>query len=323
LNPKTPARGLLPAVLACSIAVLAAPGAASAAPAPENATASVPAGKVALQGAGKSKRVRHGRRIVVAGTVEPREAGRSVVLERAQRGRRYRALKRTTTRANGSYRFVVRARRTAAYRVVARPAAAAAATAPAVVSRSRRFVVVARIAGRATRHVLGGGRVRVRGWMRPALRGRVVRVQVATRRGWSTVDRVRTGRGGRFRASWRPRSIGRYRVRVRFAGDRFAAGARDRVPRVHVYRAGHASWYGPGLYGNSTACGGALTAWRLGVAHRSLPCGTKVTFRYRGRSVTVPVIDRGPYAAGREWDLTAATKAKLGFGDVGTVWSTR
>jgi rare lipoprotein A len=42
------------------------------------------------------------------------------------------------------------------------------------------------------------------------------------------------------------------------------------------------------------------------VAHRSLPCGTKVTFRNpsNGRTVTVPVIDRGPYVSGRQWDLS-------------------
>ena len=110
---------------------------------------------------------------------------------------------------------------------------------------------------------------------------------------------------------------------MRFRGDRFAAAATGYLRKVHVYRAGHASWYGPGLYGNGTSCGGALTPGRLGVAHKSLPCGTRVTFRYRGRSATVPVIDRGPYAAGREWDLTAATKRKLGFGSTGTVWSTK
>jgi hypothetical protein len=148
-------------------------------------------------------------------------------------------------------------------------------------------------------------------------------MQVASRRGWLTVDRTRTGRGGRFRAAWRPPGIGRYRLRVRFAGDGRATAAGDRLRRVYVYRGTHASWYGPGLYGNSTACGGALTPGRLGVAHKSLPCGTRVTFRYGRRSVTVRVIDRGPYAAGREWDLTAATKARLRFGDTGVVWSTR
>jgi rare lipoprotein A len=90
-----------------------------------------------------------------------------------------------------------------------------------------------------------------------------------------------------------------------------------------VYRYAAASWYGPGLYGNSTACGQTLSAGMLGVANKSLPCGTKVKLRYHGRSVTVPVIDRGPYAAGREYDLTAATKQRLGFPDVGILLTNR
>jgi rare lipoprotein A (RlpA)-like double-psi beta-barrel protein len=66
------------------------------------------------------------------------------------------------------------------------------------------------------------------------------------------------------------------------------------------------SWYGPGFYGGRTACGQAYTREILGVAHRTLPCGTKVTFRNpsNGRTITVPVIDRGPYVAGRQWDLS-------------------
>ena len=48
-----------------------------------------------------------------------------------------------------------------------------------------------------------------------------------------------------------------------------------------------------------------------------------VTFRYRGKTARVPVIDRGPFAGNREWDLTAATKAKLGFGSTGVVHSTK
>jgi peptidoglycan lytic transglycosylase len=67
------------------------------------------------------------------------------------------------------------------------------------------------------------------------------------------------------------------------------------------------SWYGPGFYGNRTACGKTLTTTLLGVAHKTLPCGTMVSFRNpsNGRVVTVPVVDRGPYVAGRQWDLTA------------------
>ena len=67
-----------------------------------------------------------------------------------------------------------------------------------------------------------------------------------------------------------------------------------------------ASFYGPGFYGNRTACGLAYTTTIIGVAHRSLPCGTRIQFRNpaNGRVVTAPVIDRGPYVVGRIWDLS-------------------
>lgn len=68
------------------------------------------------------------------------------------------------------------------------------------------------------------------------------------------------------------------------------------------------SWYGPRFFGSGTACGQTYTREILGVAHRSLPCGTLVTFRNpaNGRQITVPVIDRGPYVAGRTWDMSRA-----------------
>ncbi|MEX2011760.1 MAG: septal ring lytic transglycosylase RlpA family protein [Chloroflexota bacterium] len=73
------------------------------------------------------------------------------------------------------------------------------------------------------------------------------------------------------------------------------------------------SWYGPGFYGNRTACGLAYTKTIMGVAHRTLPCGTMVSFRNpkNGRVITVPVIDRGPYVAGRHWDLSGAACTAL------------
>lgn len=75
-------------------------------------------------------------------------------------------------------------------------------------------------------------------------------------------------------------------------------------------------------YGGPLACGGRLAPNQLGVAHKSAPCGTLVTFRYRGRVVRVPVIDRGPYIAGREWDLTGATAKLLGFNGLDFIdWS--
>jgi rare lipoprotein A (peptidoglycan hydrolase) len=66
------------------------------------------------------------------------------------------------------------------------------------------------------------------------------------------------------------------------------------------------SWYGSAFFGSGTACGQTYTRSIMGVAHRTLPCGTLVTFRNpaNGRQVTVPVIDRGPYVAGRTWDMS-------------------
>jgi rare lipoprotein A (peptidoglycan hydrolase) len=82
-----------------------------------------------------------------------------------------------------------------------------------------------------------------------------------------------------------------------------AAGAIDKNPWRWD---GNVSWYGPDFYGRRTACGLAMTKTLLGVAHRTLPCGTRITFRNpaNGRTLTLPVVDRGPYVSGRDWDLT-------------------
>ncbi len=76
------------------------------------------------------------------------------------------------------------------------------------------------------------------------------------------------------------------------------------------------SWYGPGFNGNGGACGmfgeNGLGPEDIGVAHRTLPCGTKVTFRYNGRTVVTQVKDRGPYVAGRTWDMTRGLCEALG-----------
>jgi rare lipoprotein A (peptidoglycan hydrolase) len=82
------------------------------------------------------------------------------------------------------------------------------------------------------------------------------------------------------------------------------------------------SWYGPGFYGKRTACGLAMTTTLIGVAHRSLPCGTKVTFKNpaNGRIVTAPVVDRGPYVSGRQWDLTGGLCTRLDFCQTGALY---
>jgi rare lipoprotein A (peptidoglycan hydrolase) len=74
-----------------------------------------------------------------------------------------------------------------------------------------------------------------------------------------------------------------------------------------------ASWYGPGFFGNKTACGKRLRRGTIGVAHERLPCGTKVTFNKGGRWLRAKVIDRGPYSKGVRWDLTEAAADELGL----------
>jgi rare lipoprotein A (peptidoglycan hydrolase) len=75
-------------------------------------------------------------------------------------------------------------------------------------------------------------------------------------------------------------------------------------------------------YGLGLACGGVLGRYQLGVAHKTAPCGTIITFRYAGRIMRLPVIDRGPYIAGREWDLTGAAADSIGFPGLGLIeWS--
>lgn len=154
---------------------------------------------------------------------------------------------------------------------------------------------------------------------RPARAGRTVLLQALGNRGWRTIVHARTRARGRFRLTYVSRWATSELVRLRFTGDATGRAARRRLGRLNVYRLAGASWYGGG---GGLACGGSLTSSTLGVANKTLPCGTLVTLRYNGRSVRVPVIDRGPYVAGREFDLTEATKQAIGFGDTGQVWTT-
>ena len=78
-----------------------------------------------------------------------------------------------------------------------------------------------------------------------------------------------------------------------------------------------ATWYGPGLWGNDTACGMVLQPTVIGTAHKGLPCGTQVTFTFKGRSVAATVIDRGPFRKGYAWDLTKKAAKRVGFLRVG------
>ena len=225
---------------------------------------------------------------------------------------RWRLVRRTHTDRNGTYRTKLRARVNGAYRAF--PASGRASATEEIEVRSRTAFHVGR-------HDLKLGRgVRLDGRVRPGGRRSV---KVVVRGPGRDIRTDAASRDGRFALAWRPSRPGVYRLRAYTARNRRAKGSVSVARRVTAYRPAEASWYGPGFYGNRTACGQTLTSGTVGAAHKSLPCGTKVKFRYRGRTVTAPVIDRGPYAAGRTWDLTAALKSRLGFPSTGIVWSSK
>jgi rare lipoprotein A len=155
---------------------------------------------------------------------------------------------------------------------------------------------------------------RFRGTLPDVPAGRTVQIERLTPdRGWVPETTAVAGRGGAYLARWRPKALGRFVVRAVAGGQAAVAAAAPPTTQVTVYRPARATWYGPGLYGRRTACGQVLSHALLGVAHRRLPCGTAVELYLGGRSITVPVVDRGPFANGALYDLTSATAERLGL----------
>lgn len=74
-----------------------------------------------------------------------------------------------------------------------------------------------------------------------------------------------------------------------------------------------ASCYGPGLYGNRMANGAVLYRHTRGIAHRTLPLGTRLEVRIGNRRTIARITDRGPFIRGRSLDLTEAVAQRLGY----------
>jgi rare lipoprotein A (peptidoglycan hydrolase) len=85
------------------------------------------------------------------------------------------------------------------------------------------------------------------------------------------------------------------------------------------YYTSRAAPYGPTPGHTRTACGEALTATTLGIAHPVLPCGVKIYLRFRGKEVLTQVIDRGPNVPGRDFDMTKALADRLGLHGTQTI----
>jgi rare lipoprotein A len=80
------------------------------------------------------------------------------------------------------------------------------------------------------------------------------------------------------------------------------------APEPTLFQSGIASTYGEGdgFEGNRTACGQIFHTGVVQIAHKTLPCGTRVRVvdTATGNSVDARVTDRGPYVAGRVVDLS-------------------
>ncbi|MGH2916947.1 MAG: septal ring lytic transglycosylase RlpA family protein [Solirubrobacteraceae bacterium] len=150
---------------------------------------------------------------------------------------------------------------------------------------------------------------------------------------WTATVSATIRSDGSFHALWHTNHIGAFQIRAVVGGPTAStapttastgsagpfqpavtpSGAATPALSTTVYRRSFATQYGPGFYGRRTACGQRLHRDTIGLANKKLRCGTMVALYFRGRTLSVPVIDRGPYANGADWDLTTATAQALGI----------
>lgn len=82
----------------------------------------------------------------------------------------------------------------------------------------------------------------------------------------------------------------------------FVSPLQARVVTATVYD----EWY----HNRVTYCGQTYQHWGISAAHPWLPCNTKVTVTYNGRSLVVPVTDRCECSS---IDLSAGAAYRLGI----------
>ena len=304
MRPKFNARAatVLTAAGALTMTMIAATRAPASAPAQPDSTLAMTI---------TDRTLGYGQSLVVSGRAAATSAGRRLVLEYRPRGRDWGPVASTTAGADGRFRFRVRAERSGDARVRVADGAAATRSAggatPApdagAAGPAQTVSVAGRFVGRWRSVDVDAGRVAVvRGALRPAVAGRTVTLE---RPGHHALARATTARNGSFVLRYRTPGAGSTPLRLRFRGDGGNAGAYSRAGVVNAYRSSYASWYEDG---GATACGFHA---HYGVAHRTLPCGTRVAVYANGRIAIFPVVDRGPHTSGVSLDLTKAAAARL------------
>ena len=105
-----------------------------------------------------------------------------------------------------------------------------------------------------------GKKVRFRGAVDAKLAGRPVVVQSfdPATEAWTKQAKTTVKPDGTFLARWKARKLGQFRTRALIGGSARAAAASPELT-LTVFRGALATWYGPGFYGNKTACGIELT----------------------------------------------------------------
>lgn len=318
MRPTRSLRAVRPVHVAAGALTLAIPSSAVA----------LAAGQADAQGAISINVARthvgYGDQLTVNGNAPTTDAGHPVVLEFERKGApSWQTIGTTTIASDGSYRFVAKMRQSGSLRVdpssssTTRAAAVAdssgsQASVPQAVSVGSRFQVHPQLVA-----VGGGGGGDVAGKLLPGVAGRSVELEGRSGGHWHVLARGRTHANGHFDVRLHGGGGARSgeALRVRFRGDQLNTGGSAPAGHLTVFQPSLASWYSDG---GSTACGFHA---HFGVANKSLPCGTKVTFHYGGKTVLAVVDDRGPYVGGREWDLNQNTAGALGFGGVGVVWA--
>ena len=339
MRPKLTVRNTRPIHVIIATTMLAVPASAvalttgGAAPDP-SADATSSGSQTPLKLDVSPRRIRFGGAVTVTGVTPVADAGRTLRLDAAPtRHSRWRTVASAQIGRDGRFRLVATLRRSGFVKVLdstgglVTPAAdtvpsGQAAEIPASAPHAVLVTAALRAPSRSF-NVLDGQAIDVRGSLLPGLAGRAVHLQGRSGHRWHELASARTGpRGGfhvHFVAGDRAGALGTggsHPLRVLFSGDRANSRSRRRVGQMAVYQQSVASWYND--------AGGTASGFHanFGVANRTLPFGTRVTFRYGGRSVTAVVDDRGPFVGGRDWDFNQNTAAALGFGGVGTVWST-
>jgi rare lipoprotein A len=320
------------AVGASTLAVPASAAALVSSPHDAPAQGQQPAGsRSPIQAKVRSRKVAYGRDLVVTGRAPSSYTGHSLELQYAPAASaEWRTVGSATVRPDGSFRLAARPTRSGLVRVSdgsqssptppagspTAPVALAASDSGTTSTAPQRIAVGASLRVRAHAiNMLGSRSVNLRGRLLPASGRRRVQLQGLRNGRWVKLAAARTGARGGFHLRYAAAGPGQQRLRVRFAGDSVNAAVSRGAGMLTVYRQAAVSWYDDG---GSTACG--FHAY-YGVANLSLPCGSRVSFMYGGRRVNAVVDDRGPYVAGRSWDLNQNTAAALGLGGVQTVWS--